>query len=112
MHCRLPPEIWVEILRWATTSDTVFDAHSYMPFQSADHFGSLDSILATKRSLVLVCREWNQWATRFLYEDLVMRHSASSLKVALDRDRLGALVSSCVLHETHHLKYAPSRFAV
>ena len=114
MHSQLPPEIWVEILRWATTADTVYDliTHSYRPFQSADHSGSFNSIIATKRSLVLVCREWNQWATRFLYEDLAIPHSAPSLKVVLDQGRLGALVGSCVLRATHHLKYAPSRSAV
>ena len=116
MYRRLPPELWFEIFRWAITSDTVYDliAHSYIPFKPADYSGSqaCDAIIATKRSLVLVCREWNQWATGFLYEDLVIPYSASSLKVVLDRDKLGALVGPCVIQATHHLKYAPSRFAV
>ncbi len=70
----LPPEIWLRIHRWATFVPNAFDKDvpdpfSYPPPLSQDEIqDEMRRSLKTKRSLVLVCKLWNELYTRFLYE--------------------------------------------
>lgn len=88
-HRLLPSEIWLGILRWATTSDKELNliTATYAPFQPTPN-DAFDPIITVKRTIVLVCREWNQLASEFLYENLVIYEDALALKDALDRDRV------------------------
>lgn len=66
----LPPEIWLEIFRWATTPDNGSCDHSasaYIPFQPQIH----SNISISVRSVLpLVCRQWERLSAEFLYQDL------------------------------------------
>ncbi len=70
----LPPEVWLRIHRWATFVPNAFDKDvpdpfSYPPPLSQDEIqDQMRRSLKTKRSLVLVCKLWNELSTRFLYE--------------------------------------------
>lgn len=92
-HHLLPPEIWIEILRWATTSprERGFITASYTPFQptSTDHF---EPVTVVKRALVLVCREWHRLTTEYLYENIRVLRDTNLLNDVLGRDRIGASV--------------------
>lgn len=91
----LPAETWLEIFKWATTSNqghNYIEAH-YMPFQSIPNHLP-DACLPTKRSIVLVCREWNRLATEFLYKDLVLSPaSAPSMNILLKNQGIRDAVS-------------------
>lgn len=95
----LPPEIWLEILRWATTSDKEINqtTHSYAPFQPTPD-GNPDPAIAVKTKLALVCREWRYLTTGFLYETLLVSHAISTLRDVLRDDAgYGKLVGSLAL---------------
>ncbi len=69
-----PPEVWLRIHRWATFVPNAFDKDVPDPFSypaplSQDEIqDQMRRSLKTKRSLVLVCKLWNELSTRFLYE--------------------------------------------
>ena len=89
---RLPPELWLLILRYATyppfpspsmsssssfrsfdvsnASDRQYDSHqiSTLPFHI--RLTNYSSQLQWKASLTRVCKDWNVWGQQFLWEDL------------------------------------------
>ncbi|KAF5384987.1 hypothetical protein D9615_001184 [Tricholomella constricta] len=83
-HHHLPTEIWLEILRWATTSDKEINlmTASYSPFRPAPN-DVPDSVMAVKANVALVCREWRHLTTGFLYENLRIHHGVDALRDAL-----------------------------
>ncbi|TFY52518.1 hypothetical protein EVG20_g10517 [Dentipellis fragilis] len=79
---RTPPEIWLSIFEQATFVPHAFDTDASDPF---DVLGTpiafdpstqvmLQSVLATKWSLALVCRYWNNLATPLLYQAVAVRN--------------------------------------
>lgn len=73
----LPDEIWICIFRWATLVDGMFDIEQdpfiYPGLPSQDEIQK--KILAsysTKRRMCMVCRTWDNLATPFLYECVVI----------------------------------------
>lgn len=79
----LPPEIWLSILRWATISDKGYSYFTalYGPFQpTTGDAHDRDTVLAVKRTLALVCREWKRLTAEFLYEDLKIARGTPTLK--------------------------------
>ncbi|KAG6919047.1 hypothetical protein DXG01_009757 [Tephrocybe rancida] len=72
----LPLEIWLLILEKAIASDRDVDfiTASYTPFRPAPD-DSLDSAITVRANLALVCREWKDLTTRFLYEDVRITQS-------------------------------------
>ncbi|KAH7886013.1 hypothetical protein F5I97DRAFT_1189128 [Phlebopus sp. FC_14] len=79
---RLPPEIWLTIIRWATCPPSGFPAPFYEPFRTS--FEEFEEPLKTKRAVVRVCRLWRALATSILYEDVRVRHGAQSLREVLE----------------------------
>jgi len=77
-HSSLPPELWLEIFRYATYVPRVRGLSPGDPFepQRPSNFAwgvnTPVSSLATKRSLVLVCHPWRCLATELLYEHVVI----------------------------------------
>lgn len=77
-HSSLPPELWLEIFRYATYVPRVHGLSPGVPFerQRPSNFAwgvnTPVSSLATKRSLVVVCRAWRMLATELLYEHVVI----------------------------------------
>src|ERR1700742_2666201 len=62
MSYQLPPEIWIQIYRWAAysaSSDRLYTTE-YEPFRSAAGYDAdvLDKNLQVKWALVRVCRQW------------------------------------------------------
>ncbi|KAF8079020.1 hypothetical protein FPV67DRAFT_1558172 [Lyophyllum atratum] len=98
-HHKLAPEIWIEILRWATTSgkEVALIASSYVPFQPAPH-DALDPVIDVKTKVALVCRKWKYLASAFLYENIRLSSGIHALRDALDQDGgYGRLVRRVVL---------------
>ncbi|RDB29483.1 hypothetical protein Hypma_015939 [Hypsizygus marmoreus] len=98
-HHLLPPEIWLQIFRWATTSDREREliTATYTPFQppATDAF---DPLIAVKRTLALVCRQWKRLSIEFLYEDLRISRGTHVLKDILGQEGgCGRLVRRVVL---------------
>lgn len=88
MSSQLPPEIWIEIFRWAvydSYTDSFF-ATEYVSFHWDTLVGSyvLDESLEVKWALVRVCRQWKSMAMDMLYEDVRIRHGEQALAEALD----------------------------
>lgn len=77
-HSSLPPELWLEIFRCATYVPRVRGLSPGDPFEPqrpcnyAWGVNTPVSSLATKRSLVLVCRAWYNVATELLYEHVLI----------------------------------------
>jgi hypothetical protein len=89
MPCsQLPPEIWIQIYRWAahSASSDRYYATEYEPFHSAVGYDSdvLDKNLRVKWALVRVCRQWKAMAMDLLYEDVRVKHGEQTLADALD----------------------------
>ncbi|KAK7438392.1 hypothetical protein VKT23_018006 [Stygiomarasmius scandens] len=77
----VPPELWITILRFATEIPEVLDVtQSLFRFPGETKNGivklkkSYKSALTTKRRLLLVCKDWKDLATPFLYEHLVLEN--------------------------------------
>lgn len=88
MSYQLPPEIWIQIYRWAAysaSSDRLYTTE-YEPFRSAAGYDTdvLDKNLQVKWALVRVCRQWKAMAMDMLYEDVRIRHGEQTLADALD----------------------------
>lgn len=78
----MPPELWLEVFRWATASEAsnALFSTDYAPFQVLPLTKyAADPSLKVKRTLVLVCRQWKELAVEFLYEDVKIRNSVTSL---------------------------------
>lgn len=82
---RLPPEIWLEVFRWATyaSSDGLYTTR-YQPFQTSRNYETLDESLKVKAVVVRVCRQWRALAVDMLFEDLRIRHGEQTLADALE----------------------------
>jgi hypothetical protein len=78
----LPPELWINVFRWATFPPDGYPAPYYEPFH-VPALEAFDEPLKTKRALVQVCRLWRALATTFLYEDVRMRHDSENLRTVL-----------------------------
>ncbi|KZT09623.1 uncharacterized protein LAESUDRAFT_722588 [Laetiporus sulphureus 93-53] len=71
----LPVELWLYIFRLSTTSPLTHSlrATTYGPFETIPLVAQDDpEATKTKSALVLVCKQWQAWATDLLYEDLWM----------------------------------------
>ena len=77
----LPTELWLAIFRWATLdpwTHALFTSE-YHPFDAVSlNVGTVETRY-TKRALVLVCKQWRQWTTSLLYEDIVIPFAHRSL---------------------------------
>ncbi|CDO69160.1 hypothetical protein BN946_scf185042.g62 [Trametes cinnabarina] len=75
---RLPPEIWLEIFRYAThvpRARTIVPADPFAPERPADYARGVNSpvqSMRTKCALVCVGRVWRGLATEILYEHVVL----------------------------------------
>ena len=85
---RLPPELWLIIFRFATSSPITYppsDAEStnhYEPFQS--HIIALsDAAVSNRCAITLVCRQWRALAGDMRYEDIRIGHGIAALHAAL-----------------------------
>ncbi|TDL22970.1 hypothetical protein BD410DRAFT_184214 [Rickenella mellea] len=88
LSANLPPELWYHVIYWATfTAIRQCDMEPKAFGQLCDQDNSLATralALSTKRSLVLVCSQWNALATEFLHEDVLVRHGSKALADVLD----------------------------
>ncbi|KAI9444622.1 hypothetical protein H4582DRAFT_2070354 [Lactarius indigo] len=82
---KLPPELWLHIFRFATSTPTPLSSH-YEPFQSChDSTVISDAALSDKRSISLVCKQWHNLARgSILYEDIRIGSGIPALHTALD----------------------------
>ena len=87
---RLPPEIWLLIIRFATSAPIVspFEfAYHYEPFQSRNHNITTPlfaDVLRDKCAIMSVCKQWYALAGDILYEDICIgRHIASLYSVLI-----------------------------
>ncbi|KAL0951698.1 hypothetical protein HGRIS_008374 [Hohenbuehelia grisea] len=100
----LPPELWLEIFAWATSSRTHSYSTNYEPFEP---LSGLDGINNVGKNLVLVCRQWHALATELLYKNLIIGENAHALCSALQRGGHGKLVRRVVLPYTSTVTTAP-----
>ncbi|KAI0368293.1 hypothetical protein BV20DRAFT_998855 [Pilatotrama ljubarskyi] len=77
-HASLPPELWLEIFRYAThvpRARTIAPVDPFMPERPANYAWGMNSPIQsmhTKCALVRVCRAWRALATELLYEHVVL----------------------------------------
>ena len=84
----LPPEIWLEVLDWATHNSLLDVTQSHSPFQTVPLRDNIrDPNMNVRLTVSLVCRQWRQWIVRSLYSDIKIKdHSgASDLRSALEK---------------------------
>jgi F-box-like len=83
----LPPEIWLEVFRWATAPDESCNPSTpaYVPFQPTPSLDVSDPTATVKSVLPLVCREWNRLSTKFLYQDLSLPQGTHTLINVFDQ---------------------------
>ena len=88
-HQMFPPEIWLEVFRWATTdaSCNLSITSEYVPFQPAPNIYTADPTATVKSALPLVCRQWKSLSIEFLYQDLRLLRGANALKSSFDQDK-------------------------
>lgn len=83
---RLPPELWIDIFRYATHSPKLYSA-DYHPFETSPWEDRTHSdTLALKYSIALVCRLWRALSIQMLYEDVQIGEGASTLQHTLESD--------------------------
>ena len=88
---RLPPELWLIIFRFATSSPITYapsDAKStsyYEPFQSHNEMATAfsDAAVRDRCAISLVCKQWHALAGDMRYEDIRIGRGISSLHAAL-----------------------------
>ncbi|KAI1795536.1 hypothetical protein LXA43DRAFT_990962 [Ganoderma leucocontextum] len=77
-HTSLPPELWLEIFRYAThvpRARSISPGDPFVPERPVDYVWGMNSPIAsmrTKCTLVRVCRAWRAIATELLYEHVVL----------------------------------------
>ena len=84
----LPPELWLEVLEWATYNPLLNVAQSHLPFQPAPFRDRVsDPNLNVRAAISLVCRQWRLWVVRSLFSDIRIkdRNSAIGLRKALEK---------------------------
>lgn len=81
----LPPELWLEVLRWTTCTccDWLYTT-KYQPFETTGGYEMLNQSLRMKAVVVRVCRQWRALAVDMLYEDLRIRHGERTLAGVLE----------------------------
>lgn len=81
----LPVELWLAIFCWATISSSTphLFATAYHPFQPDTLDGVDREVIAVKRTLVRVCKQWRRVATDLLLEDVVIHQDINQLARAL-----------------------------
>lgn len=83
----LPSELWLRILSWATIVPGAFstdapDVFSYPPPLTQEQIqAEMRHSLRTKRSVVRVCKDWNDLAKRFLYEGIYLGRAKTAGKI-------------------------------
>ena len=81
---RLPAELWLHVLRFATSTQKSLSSH-YEPFQSHHDSAAIsNAALTDKLSMSLVCKQWHNLVRSMLYEDIRIGHGISALHAALD----------------------------
>ena len=91
---RLPPELWLIIFRFATSSPITYPSHAettiyyshYEPFQSRHETTTIalsDAALRDKCTITLVCRQWRALAGDMRYEDIRIGRGIAALHAAL-----------------------------
>jgi hypothetical protein len=91
---RLPPELWLIIFRFATSSPITYpsDAEStsyycyYEPFQSRHETTTIalsNAAVRDKCAITLVCRQWRALAGDMRYEDIRIGRGIAALHAAL-----------------------------
>ncbi|KZT10892.1 uncharacterized protein LAESUDRAFT_747489 [Laetiporus sulphureus 93-53] len=113
-HTHLPPELWLEIFRYATYVPRIRGFSPGDPFEPerpsnfAWGVNTPVSSFATKRCLVLVCRAWRALATELLYEHVVVnskRRATLLLRTLhesdLEAQRRGAQIVGCERPKGH-----------
>jgi len=86
MQPPLPPEVWLQVFRWATISAStpLLQCTSYYPFQSPGE-QVVDEAVFLKFVLIRVCQLWRALARALFYEDvIIMRGSTDAAKQILD----------------------------
>ncbi|KAI6004927.1 hypothetical protein EDD15DRAFT_2444518 [Pisolithus albus] len=89
MSTRIPPEVWDRIFEIAThvpyiLIPEIFDKSTLIGDEyNTIYLPALADAFATKRNLVLVCKQWWHLATRYLYRALFInrRHSRKLLSI-------------------------------
>ncbi|KAI6004926.1 hypothetical protein EDD15DRAFT_2359837 [Pisolithus albus] len=89
MSTRIPPEVWDRIFEIAThvpyiLIPEIFDKSTLIGDEYNDiYLPALEDAFATKRNLVLVCKQWWHLATRYLYRALLIddRHLPTLLSI-------------------------------
>ena len=77
-HTSLPPELWLEIFRYAThvpRARSISPGDPFVPERPVDYVWGMNSPIAsmrTKCTLVRVCKAWRMIATELLYEHVVL----------------------------------------
>ncbi|KAI0335076.1 hypothetical protein GY45DRAFT_1241550 [Cubamyces sp. BRFM 1775] len=77
-HTSLPPELWLEIFRYAThvpRARTIAPPDPFVPERPANYAWGMNSPIQsmhTKCAVVRVCRAWRMLATELLYEHVVL----------------------------------------
>ncbi|KAH9858916.1 hypothetical protein C2E23DRAFT_717211 [Lenzites betulinus] len=80
-HTSLPPELWLEIFRYATCvpgTRTIAPADPFIPERPANYAWGMNTAtqsMRTKCALVRVSRAWRALATELLYEHVVLGSS-------------------------------------
>lgn len=116
-HCQLPPELWLEILSWATYNPIMhrLEGGHIQPFQSLSYpRNARDINLETSASISMVCKTWKQWVAQALYRDLRVRSNLRTLKHALQKvadgdpqKRCGEMVRRRSCAGSHHVVIKP-----
>jgi hypothetical protein len=90
---RLPPELWLIIFRFATSSPITYPSDSesphyyYKPFQPCyETITALsDAAVRDRCAITLVCRQWHALAGDMRYEDIRVGHGMGALHAALSK---------------------------
>ncbi|KAG1908356.1 uncharacterized protein F5891DRAFT_10586 [Suillus fuscotomentosus] len=97
-HQLLPPELWLNIIRWATYAPPRLDVPNFEPFLGSldhDNKGEADA-KALKCAVVQVCKLWRDLALSILYEDVKVGRGVQSLVEALGKTYRGEQLGRCV----------------
>ncbi|KAI6004904.1 hypothetical protein EDD15DRAFT_2526166 [Pisolithus albus] len=87
MSTRIPPEVWDHIFEIAThvpyiLIPEIFDKSTFIGDAYNDiYLPALADDFATKRNLVLVCKQWWHLAIRYLYRALLIRDTRKLLSI-------------------------------
>lgn len=80
----LPPEIWLQIIDWATYDPSSYDTNT--PFSAIPDDG-LDTNLHHRAKLSAVCQVWKSWIARKLYRSVRIPEECHILYDTLNRSR-------------------------